>query len=414
MTATPAQAMMERLAELARCTDEPGALTRLYLSPAHVQATLLVQAWMRQAGMQAGIDAVGNVVGRYAGAATGAPALLLGSHIDTVRDAGRYDGNFGVVAAIAAVAGLHAAGTRLPCAIEVIAFGDEEGVRFPATLTGSRAVAGTLDAAALDVRDADGVVLRDALAAFGGDPERATRIGRDPAAVAGYVELHIEQGPVLEQQALPVGIVTAISGATRFAVAIGGEAGHAGTVPMAMRRDALAAAAEMIVAVNRLARDTPGLVGTVGRIAARPGAVNIIPAAVDFSIDLRAADDATRRDAGARIERDLAAIAAAHGATLAMTRTHEAAATPCAPWLQQQLAEAVASAGIRPLHLPSGAGHDAMAMAALCPVGMLFVRCAGGISHNPAELITAEDAACALDVLCRFLRAFRPATAREE
>lgn len=401
-------ALMDRLDELARHSDEPGALTRLYLSPAHGRATLLVQDWMRQAGMQAGCDAVGNVVGRYEAAAADAPVLLLGSHIDTVRDAGRYDGNFGVLAAIEAVAGLHAAGERLPYTIEVIAFGDEEGVRFPVALTGSRAVAGTLEPVALDACDADGVTMRDALAAFGGDPARAATLGRDPARVLGYVELHIEQGPVLEREGLPVGIVTAISGATRFVVRVTGEAGHAGTVPMEMRHDALAAAAEMVTAINRLARGTPGLVATVGRMAVRPGAANVIPAVVEFTIDLRAAEDAAREAAAARIERELPALAAGHGTSLSIARTHEARATPCAPWLQEQLAAAARAAGIRPLRLPSGAGHDAMALASLCPVGMLFTRCKGGISHHPDESITEADAACALDVLLRFLRAFRP------
>jgi allantoate deiminase len=413
MTATPGQAsrgeaLLQRLDELAACSDEAGALTRLYLSPAHRRATLLVADWMRQAGMQADIDAVGNVVGRYEATMPGAPALLLGSHIDTVRDAGRYDGNFGALAAIAGVAALHEAGTRLPYAIEVLAFGDEEGVRFPATLTGSRAVAGTLDPAALDAADDDGVTVRAALAAFGGDPDRATQLGRDPARVLGYVELHIEQGPVLERAGLPVGVVTAISGASRLSVTVTGEAGHAGTVPMHMRRDALAAAAEMIGVVNRVGRETQGLVTTVGHIVARPNAVNIIAACAEFTIDIRSEEDCVRAAATARIGRALPAIAASHGATLAVVRTHEAPATPCASWLQDQLAAAVAAADVRVRRLPSGAGHDAMAMAALCPVGMLFVRCRGGVSHNPAESITAGDAGYALDVLGRFLHAFRP------
>ena len=414
MNAQPGQALLDRLAELALCSDEPGALTRLYLSPAHRAAAVLVQGWMRQAGMRTEIDAAGSVVGRYEGASPGAPALLLGSHIDTVRDAGLYDGNLGVLAAIAAVGSLLAAGTRLHHAIEVIAFGDEEGVRFPATLTGSRAIAGALDEAALDARDDDGIAMRDALAAFGGDPARAVRIGRDPTRTLGYVELHIEQGPVLERAGLPVGIVSAISGASRFAVTVTGEAGHAGTVPMHMRRDALAAAAEMIGVVNRVGRETPGLVATVGHIAARPNAVNIIPARAEFTIDLRAEDDAVRAAASARIRRALPAIAASHGTALAVARTHDAPATPCAPWLQEQLQEAVVAAGVRPLRLPSGAGHDAMAVASLCPVGMLFVRCRGGVSHNPAESITAGDAAYALDVLLRFLHAFRPVVASED
>ena len=234
---------------------------------------------------------MGNVVGRYEGVEPGLPALLLGSHIDTVRNAGKFDGNLGVIAAISAVASLHRRFQRLPFAIEVLAFGDEEGVRFPVTLNGSRAVAGTFDPAALEVRDADGITLHEALKQFGCDPAGIAGVARRTADVLGYVEVHIEQGPVLEAEDLPVGIVTAINGASRFTIEVTGVAGHAGTVPMHLRQDALAAAAEMVLAVERAAQDTPGIVATVGKLEALPGAVNVIPSGAKLSLDLRSSSD---------------------------------------------------------------------------------------------------------------------------
>ncbi len=248
--------LMARLDQLATFSDDPDRLTRLYLSPAHRQAMDPVMAWMQAAGMTTRIDAVGNVVGRYEADRAGAATVLIGSHIDTVIDAGKYDGNLGVLAGIAAVEALHREGLRLPVAIEVIAFGDEEGVRFPTALTGSRAVAGTLDPNLLDARDRDGVAVREALAAAGCDARAYASCARAPGDVLGYLEVHIEQGPVLEAEGLPLGVVTAINGATRARVQVKGEAGHAGTVPMALRRDALAAAAEMVLAVEREGRAT--------------------------------------------------------------------------------------------------------------------------------------------------------------
>jgi allantoate deiminase len=359
--------------------------------------------------MAAEIDAVGNVVGRYEGFRPGLPALLMGSHIDTVRNAGKYDGNLGVVAAIEAVVALDAVGERLPFAVEVLAFGDEEGVRFPVTLTGSRAIAGTVEAKALAATDADGVSLEAALKAFGCDPAAIATAARTPEQVLAFVELHIEQGPVLEAEGLPVGVVTAIAGASRFTVEVAGFAGHAGTVPMALRKDALAAAAEMILAVEAEARATAELVATVGRIEALPGAINVIPSKVRFTIDIRSPDDAVRAAAIGRLERAFDDIAVGRGVGVEMRRSYDEAAARCAPWLVEQLAAAVERSGIRPRLLPSGAGHDGLAMAALCPIGMLFVRCKGGISHNPAESITAADAGAAVRVLLDFLRHLDPA-----
>jgi len=390
---------MRRRAELATLSDTPGALTRLFLSPAHKRAVSLVEGWMREAGLETHMDAIGNLVGQKGGG----KKLLLGSHIDTVRDAGWYDGNFGVLAAIEAV---QAAGD-LPYGIEIIAFGDEEGVRFPQTLAGSRAVAGTFDPAALAGRDADGISMGEALAAFGGDSGAIAALARNPTDVLGYVELHIEQGPVLEAENLAVGIVTAINGASRFAVVVTGNAGHAGTVPMPMRRDALAAASEMVLAVEAVGRSTPDLVATVGALAVHPGAPNSVPGVVKFSIDVRAPADATRHEAVLAITNAFDRIAGSRNVDLSMTQTHDAPAVICASRLREQLAEAVKANGITPRFLPSGAGHDAMAIAELCPVAMLFVRCKGGISHTPEESITPEDAQTAIDVLVEFLRKFK-------
>lgn len=409
-TAPPssAAALMERLDAFARITDEDGALTRLYLSPAHRQAVDRLSGWMAEAGMSVRLDPAGTLVGRYEGIRPGLAAVLIGSHIDTVRNAGRYDGNFGVLVGVQAVAELNRRGERLPFAIEVLAFGDEEGVRFPVTLTGSRAIAGTVAPGAFDVADRDGVRHGDALRAFGGDPDRIAEAAKRAEDALAYLELHIEQGPVLESEGLPVGVVTAINGARRFRVSVGGMAGHAGTVPMEMRRDALAATAEMILAIERRALAEPDLVATVGTIEALPGAVNVIPGKVRFTIDLRAPLDAQRDKAAADILAALADIADYRRVTLDVEPMHEAPAVRCDPALMDALGAAVERAGVRPFRLPSGAGHDAMALASLCPVAMLFVRCKGGISHNPAESITAADAAVALDVLLDMLRTLKP------
>jgi allantoate deiminase len=399
--------VMARLDQLARHSATPGGLTRLYLTPEHRAAVDQVAAWMREAGLAVRLDAVGTVIGRREGDRPESPALLLGSHIDTVRDAGKYDGALGVVAAIEAVDALGDRG--MPYAIEVIAFGDEEGVRFPVTLTGSRALAGTLSPAALDACDAEGIALRSALAAFGapavGDP---AALGYRREAVLGYCEVHIEQGPVLEAAGLPVGIVTAIAGASRHMIDITGMAGHAGTVPMALRHDPVCAAAEIILAAERIARETAGLVITTGIVAATPGAINVIAGSARLSLDIRSGDDAVRHAATAALRTEIAAIAARRGLEVAIGDLYEAKAAPCAPQLVAALADSVARCGITPRHLPSGAGHDGLAMIDLCPIAMLFVRCKLGISHHPAESIMAGDAALAVAVLTDFLTRFDP------
>jgi allantoate deiminase len=405
-----AATVLRRADALAACTEEPGRLTRRFATPALREAGDLVLGWMQEAGMTAHRDAIGNVVGRWepSGFKRGGPTLLLGSHLDTVRDAGRYDGMLGVLVALAVVEGVRAAGRPLPVALEVLGFSDEEGVRYGTAYLGSSVVAGTFDATALDRRDGDGVAMADAIAAFGGDPGGLAAARRDPTDVLGYVEVHIEQGPVLEAEDLPVGVVTGIAGQTRAEVEFAGVAGHAGTVPMALRRDALAAAAEWIGAVEARGRAVDGLVATVGEVAVAPGASNVIPGRATLSADVRHLDDGVRKAAVADLRSAAEAIARARGVSVAWTDVQATAAVACSDGLTRALAAAVEAAGVRVARLPSGAGHDAAVMARICDVAMLFVRCAGGISHNPAEAVAVADVARAIDVAGRLVEALAP------
>jgi allantoate deiminase len=403
-----AQRIWDRCEALARLSELDGGLTRVFLSKEQKAASELVLGWMRAAGMSARLDAVGNVVGRYEGERPGLPCLMMGSHLDTVRDAGKYDGMLGVVAAIECVHALHARGKRLPFALEVVGFADEEGTRFNATLLGSRAVAGTFKAGVLDNLDKDGNAMRDALRTFGLDPARIGEAARRREDVLAYAELHIEQGPVLEAEGLPVGVVTAINGATRFAVEVDGMAGHAGTVPMSLRQDALAAAAECVLAIEQRCGREPELVGTVGKLECLPGAVNVVPGKVRFTIDIRAPRDPMRLAAVDDLLGEMKAIAARRNVRIATTKTHEGGVAACAPWLMDQIGAAIAAEGIPVRRLPSGAGHDGMAIIDLADIGMLFVRCEKGISHNPAEAITLADIATSARVWLRFIENFDP------
>ena len=405
-SAGAARRLMARLDEFAAFTDEPGKLTRLYLAPSYRAACEQFVRWAQGAGMSARIDAVGNVRARYEGKREDAPSLMLGSHIDTVRDAGRYDGNLGALAALAVVEQLAAKDVRLDHAIEVVAFGDEEGVRFSTTMTGSRAVAGVLSAMAMDARDKDGITLGQALTEFGGDAEYSYAAAR-ARGVAAFAELHIEQGPVLEAKGLALGVVAAINGATRMLVTVTGLAGHAGCVPMELRRDAVAAAAEMILAVEARGQTEPDLVATVGRLEVEPGAVNVIPGLARFSLDVRSPRDEWRRRAVSDIHAACVAIAARRGVDAVFLPVHEAPAYLCDTDIVGGFDRALTGMGLPAFHLPSGAGHDTMVMGQMVPSGMLFVRCAGGISHNPAEAITAEDCELALAALTRFACEFR-------
>jgi allantoate deiminase len=398
-----------RINRLAEISESAGNLTRVFLTAEHRAAADLLMRWMRDAGMRAHLDAIGNICGRYEGARPGLPCLMLGSHYDTVRDAGKWDGPLGLITAIACIADLNRRGRRLPFAIEVTGFADEEGVRFASTLLGSRAVAGTFNENVLGTRDKSGVSMREALVEFGLDPDRVGAAARIKSELLAYIELHIEQGPVLEKHNLPVGVVSAIAGATRLAARLTGVAGHAGTVPMALRRDALAGAAECVSRIEELCRaDRGGLVGTVGNIQAMPGATNVIPGQADFTIDMRAPTDTHRKQAVSDIVRQIEAIAERRELQLQMDVTHENRTVPCAPWLKAQVAEAVAAEGYPVFELPSGAGHDGMAIVDIADIGMIFVRCRGGVSHHPAEHVDLADADAGARVLLRLIENFRP------
>ena len=400
--------LMARADELARHSEQSGGLTRVSLSPEYRAASELVMGWMREAGMQARLDPISNVVGRYETDRAGLACLMLGSHLDTVRDAGKYDGMLGVISAIECVHALHASGKRLPFALEVIGFTDEEGVRFGVTLLGSRAVAGSFDAAMLQAKDGDGMTLAEAMRGFGLDPARIGEAARRRREVLAYAELYIEQGPVLEAEGLPVGAVTAINGYTRMAVTIAGTAGHAGTVPMKLRRDALAAAAECVLAVERIGASEPEVVATVGKLEVLPGAINVIPGSVRFTVDVRAPVDAKRVRAAQAICAGIEAICGRRGLTQRNERTQEQGVAACAPWLVGRMERAIEAEGLQVRRLPSGAGHDGMAIQTIADIAMIFVRCKKGISHNPAEAITAEDAAAGARVLLRFIEEFGP------
>src|SRR6201996_2622342 len=401
--------IVDRIGALGAISEIPENLTRIFLSPEHRAAAELLLSWMESAGMRAHLDAIGNVCGRYEGDRPGLPCLMLGSHYDTVRDAGKWDGPLGLITAISCVAHLHKRNLRLPFAIEITGFADEEGVRFASTLLGSRAVAGTFDESVLGVKDQAGISMREALTAFGLAPDHIGAAARARRELLAYIELHIEQGPVLEGLHLPVGVVTAIAGATRLAVSLTGMAGHAGTVPMALRRDALTGASECIVEIEEFCRTDPdGLVGTVGYIHASPGATNVIPGQVSFTIDMRAPADTHRKLAVADIVRRIENVAKRRKLALQIDVTHENRSAPCAPWLRSQLSRAVTAEGFRVFELPSGAGHDGMAMIDITDVGMLFVRCRGGISHHPDEHVEVTDADAGARVLLRMIENFAP------
>jgi allantoate deiminase len=397
-----ATTVMERCDLLANISEEPDLIHRPYGSQAMRGVNDIVAGWMRTAGMSTRRDQIGNLIGRYEG--LGDRTFILGSHLDTVRDAGKYDGILGVMVAIACVQKLHDRGERLPYAIEVIGFADEEGLRFGTTFLGSSAYAGSFDGERLWLEDRNAVTLREAVRSFGGDPDALEGEGRSGEDLLGYCEVHIEQGPVLEKEDLPVGVVTAINGQSRVQVGFIGKAGHAGTVPMEGRRDALCAAAEFVLEVEAAAKAQPDTVGTVGEIQALPGVVNVVPGEAKHSLDLRHPNDDERERMRDRLEEKAGEIAASRGCENLWEVRQETDAVPVDVDLSAVLARAVKEEGLKAHRLPSGAGHDAAQMAALVPVAMLFVRCEEGISHNPAESVAREDVEVAVGVMQRFLR----------
>jgi allantoate deiminase len=373
--------------------------------PEHRRAADLVAGWMQAAGLSVSEDALGTVRGRHG---TGR-RLLIGSHIDTVIDAGKYDGPLGVIAGILAAEHFAQGSAASPIGIDVLAFGDEEGSRFPATLLSSLACAGAFRADSLTLADADGISLAEAVKASGNKPDDIPAAAYRNDEVAGYVEVHIEQGPVLESRNQPLGVVTAINGQSFLSVEISGQAGHAGTVPMILRRDALAGSAEAVLLAEHMARDSEGeVVATIGRLDVEPGAAKVIPGRVALWLDTRSGDDAARARFVGRFQAGCREMADRRGLGLSITAVREVPTTPCDPALQQYLADAVAAVGGEPSRLGSGAGHDGQAMAQFCPIGMLFVRCRGGISHNPLEYASAHDMGLAVAALIRFIENFRP------
>jgi beta-ureidopropionase / N-carbamoyl-L-amino-acid hydrolase len=385
---------------LAQWSENADGLTCTYLSPAHRSVAAEIGDLMRRAGLLAEIDAVANVVGRYPTRGQAARALILASHYDTVRNAGKYDGRLGVLTALVVAEHLNRLGRKLPFHLDVIAFSEEEGVRFSSSFLGSSAVAGRFDSKLLERRDAGGVSLAAAMREAGLDPGKIPALGRRREELVGYLEVHIEQGPVLLEERLPVGIVSAIAGSVRMMITVTGTAGHAGTVPMTRRQDAAAAAAEFVLYVEKRCAQAPTLVGTVGQFVVPDGAINIIPGRCELTLDVRAGDDATRDAAVSDILAEIGRIAARRAVSFDCREVQRTAAVRCSPRLQSVLSDAVTRAGVTPRQLPSGAGHDAMMFDGLTDTAMLFVRCGnGGVSHSPREIITAEDADIAARVV---------------
>jgi allantoate deiminase len=377
-----AREVMRRADELGAISDEPGRLTRTFHSPAMQRANALVGGWMRAAGLDVREDAAFNLIGRWPCSRVCAKTLLLGSHLDTVRDAGKYDGALGVLVALAVAERLRTENIALPFHLEVIGFSDEEGVRYQTTYLGSRAMAGTLTARDLAIIEEKGI-------------ERAKRDRRE---LLGYAELHIEQGPVLESEKLALGVVTGIAGQSRARVELIGRAAHAGTTPRDMRRDALCAAAEFVLEVERC-----GVIATVGQLTVEPAASNVIPGRVVLSLDVRHLENARRRSAVGALRKRASAIAKKRGVKLAWRIVQDTGSVACDRNLTAVLERATSRLQPRVLRLPSGAGHDAAAMSALCPVAMLFVRCKGGVSHHPAESVNVGDVGKAIAALRDFV-----------
>lgn len=392
--------ILDMAGELAQFSETTKGLTCTYLSPAHKAVAARLREWMRSAGLSAEIDAVGNVVGRYAGATNASRTLVVGSHYDTVTNAGQFDGRLGILTALVVAEHLHGTGHRLPFHLEVIGFSEEEGARFSAPYLGSSAIAGCFDETVFDRQDVNGINLATLLRAEGVDLAAIRRLARRPETLRGYLEVHIEQGPVLLQKDLPVGIVTSIAASARFRVTVCGVVGHAGTVPMLLRHDAAAAAAEIVLAVERRCAEGPNLVGTVGQLVVPHGIINVIPGCCELSLDIRAGDDATHAAAIADILAAIRQIAERRGVTAEVANIAHHAAVACAPRMQSALARATRRNGIEPFYLASGAGHDGEMFAGVTDIGMLFVRCGnGGISHSPLETVTAAD----VDIAARIL-----------
>lgn len=403
MPLTPyAKKVMKRCEKLAQFSQHPDYIDRRYLTKEHKSANLQVAKWMQQAGMRTWQDEAGNQWGSYRSSSPNAKSLIIGSHLDTVPDSGKYDGILGVLLPISLVQYFHDHKQSLPFHLDIVAFADEEGTRFGTTLLGSRAVAGTWQEKWGCLRDSDDINLSSAMREFGLDINKIHAAARSVDDTMGFLEIHIEQGPVLESRGLPVGVVDGIAGAKRFEISVVGHAGHAGTVPMELRQDALAGSAQMIVMIEKAAKEH-GVVATVGQIHSSSNAVNVINGNVVFSLDVRSLDNQKRDRCIDEIMNAIEHIAGYRGLDAKIRMTHDADATHCDKMLMDELRIACENSGIEPFNLSSGAGHDAMAIADLCPVAMLFVRCAKGISHHPSEAVTFEDVLNAMLVARSFI-----------
>jgi beta-ureidopropionase / N-carbamoyl-L-amino-acid hydrolase len=393
---------------LAAWSETRGGLTCTFLSPAHRAVANEITALMAGAGLDVSIDAAANVVGRYKSQNPFAKTIIVASHYDTVRDAGKYDGRLGILVALVVAEHLAQKQISLPFDLELIAFSEEEGVRFSTSYIGSSAVAGRFNPALLERRDSENISLAEALHAADHDPKAITALARHRNELAGYLEVHIEQGPVLLTENLPVGVVTEIAGNSRYLVSVEGEAGHAGTVPMALRHDAAAAAAEITLMVERYCTQ-PGILGTVGRLTVPNGAINLIPGRCELSLDIRSGNDATRKAAVGDLLANIARMADHRGVTAITTEVLNEAAVPCSMRLQEAFAASIVRAGLAVRRLPSGAGHDAVMFSDITDIGMLFVRCGnGGISHSPRESVNVDDADIAARILLDVLVSLIP------
>lgn len=395
---TSAERVMRRCEALAAVSESGDYIERTYLSDSHKRANAIVEGWIAEAKAEHWQDAVGNVWGRLPSQDADSKTLILGSHLDTIVDAGKYDGILGVLMAVELLHLLRSQRIALPFNIDVVGFCDEEGVRFGATLLGSYAIADRWKDDWLDLTDVNGVSIAEAMTSFGLDSTKVSDAAIPRENLAGYLEVHIEQGPVLDRANLPVGVVTAIAGARRFNFVIEGESGHAGTVPMEMRKDALVGACLCVQEVEKAA-NLYDVVATVGDINCHPGAVNVVPGNVQFSLDIRSARDKTRDAAFAWLTDRFDSILNSRDLAMSWQEIHKAPSVACSSKWQRTLEKSIADCNLEVLSLPSGAGHDAMAMENITPLGMLFVRCKDGISHHPAESIMVQDVEVAMEVL---------------
>jgi len=391
--------IVQRIEELAKCSVTERGVTRLSFTKESQAANELVCQWMREAGMSVRMDELNNVIGRYEGTQPEAPALILGSHLDSVVEAGKYDGILGVISGIEVVQTLFENGIRPTHSIEVVGFSDEEGTRFHTTLLGSRALAGSLCEADLEAKDANGITLAAAMKDIGLEPTQYKRAARDPESILGYIEVHIEQGPVLEQMDQACGVVSGIAGASRYQFRVEGKAGHAGTVPISLRQDALVGASEMVLAIERIALEYPDLVATVGKLSVAPGASNVIPGLVEGTLDIRHIDDSIKQAALTRIIEECESIWQRRRLTGQFAKIMESPAAICSGRFIDVIGTVLEDYQMKPVQIVSGAGHDAMAMAAITEIGMIFVRCKDGLSHHPDESATAEDMGLGASIL---------------